>query len=80
MFTVCRAGPIDWRARERIARKAKDSGVYFIGANCVSPVVAGPDWHGLPCVGQSVIAAPDGSLLKVGAKDREEILVADLSY
>ncbi len=69
---------VSWR--ERISRKAREVGVYFVGANCVNTVVAGPDWHGLPYVGQSVIAAPDGSLLKVGSKDREEILVADLSY
>jgi predicted amidohydrolase len=67
-----------WRAR--ISQKARESGVYFIGANCVNTVVAGPDWHGLPYVGQSVIAGPDGSLLKVGSKNREEILVADLDY
>ncbi len=66
--------------RQRISRKARDCGVYFVGANCVNTVVAGPDWHGLPYVGQSVIAAPDGSLLKVGSKDREEILVADLAF
>lgn len=67
-----------WRAR--ISQKARESGVYFIGANCVNTVVAGPDWHGLPYVGQSVVAGPDGKLLKVGSKDREEILVADLDY
>ncbi len=66
--------------RERISQKARENGVYFIGANCVNTVVAGPDWHGFPYVGQSVIAAPDGSLLKVGSKDREEILVADLVF
>ncbi len=66
--------------RERISKKARENGVYFVGANCVNTVVAGPDWHGLPYVGQSVIAGPDGSLLKVGSKDREEILVADLKY
>ena len=66
--------------RERISRKARENGVYFIGANCVNTVVAGPDWHGLPYVGQSVIAGPDGRLLKVGSKDREEILVADLVF
>ncbi|HYK88677.1 MAG TPA: carbon-nitrogen hydrolase family protein [Acidobacteriota bacterium] len=65
--------------RERISRKARENSVYFIGANCVDTLVAGPDWHGLPYVGQSVIAAPDGRLLKVGSKDKEEILVADLS-
>jgi predicted amidohydrolase len=64
--------------RERISRKARESGVYFIGANCVNTVVAGPDWHGLPYVGQSVIAAPDGTLLKVGSKEREEIVSAEL--
>jgi predicted amidohydrolase len=66
--------------RRRISTKARENGVYFIGANCVNAVVAGPDWHGLPYVGQSVIAAPDGSLLKVGSKDREEIIVADLVF
>ncbi len=66
--------------RERISKKARENGVYFVGANCVNTVVAGPDWHGLPYVGQSVIAGPDGSVLKVGSKDREEILVADLEY
>ncbi len=65
--------------RDRISRKARENGVYFAGANCVNTVVAGPDWHGLPYVGQSVIAGPDGSLIKIGSKDREEILVADLS-
>ncbi len=64
--------------RERISRKARECGVYFVGANCVNTVVAGPDWHGLPYVGQSVIAAPDGRLIKVGSKDREEVIVADL--
>jgi predicted amidohydrolase len=68
---------IAWR--ERISRKARELGVYIIGANCVNTVVEGPDWHGLPYVGQSVICAPDGTLLKVGSKDREEILVADLT-
>lgn len=66
--------------RERISRKARENGVYFIGANCVNTVVAGPDWHGLPYVGQSVIAGPDGRLLKVGSKDHEEVLVADLVF
>ena len=66
--------------RERISRKAREDGVYFIGANCVNTVVAGPDWHGLPYVGQSVIAAPDGRLLRVGSKDGEEIIVADLVF
>ncbi len=66
--------------RERISKKARENGVFFIGANCVNTFVAGPDWHGLPYVGQSVIAGPDGSLLKVGSKDREEILAADLIY
>ncbi len=69
---------LSWR--ERISKKARESRVYLIGANCVNTVVAGPDWHGLPYVGQSVIAGPDGSLLKVGSKDREEILVADLRF
>jgi len=91
---VVRAHPSDstispiWRVsgdigelwRERISRKARENRVYFIGANCVNTVVAGSDWHGLPYVGQSVIAGPDGRLLKVGSKDREEILVADLIF
>jgi predicted amidohydrolase len=64
--------------KERISRKARENGVYFIGANSVSTSVAGPDWHGLPYVGQSVIAAPDGRLLAVGSSDTEEVLVAEL--
>lgn len=66
--------------RKRISGKAGENGVYFVGANCVNTVVAGPDWHGLPYVGQSVIAGPDGSLLKVGSKDQEEIIVANLVF
>jgi predicted amidohydrolase len=76
-FTVETNG-VSWR--DRISQKARECGVYFVGANCVNTVVAGPDWHGLPYVGQSVIAGPDGSLLKVGSKDREELLVADLAF
>jgi predicted amidohydrolase len=76
-FTVETNG-VSWR--DRISQKSRECGVYFVGANCVDTVVAGPDWRGLPYVGQSVIAGPDGSLLKVGSKDREELLVADLAF